>query len=173
MVARLLLFFVIALVAGLPPRTAQAQDPALIHALAQVCLPYAQRSHSFEKAIQVARYAGFRRPVGDTARLEDFASTVEMVSRDGVWRLKLEEGSRDFEGREVYAAECRLSSRRSGIRELSNIARRAFRNPQRWSRPDERRWDRRTPRPEENKLIVRVIGGEGAPPEMIITGYYL
>lgn len=153
-----------------PP--ALAQEPFVVRALTDVCLPYASRSRSFEKAIQVARNLEFRRPIGDNAPLDDFASEVELVSGDGIWRLKLEEGTREDGDSAAYAVACTLSSRRASARELSQFAHRAFGNPERWIAISTSRWDRRMRRPEESAMVVEVIERPEAQPAMTITGLY-
>ena len=70
------------------PVSAQEAVPAGL--LTEVCLPYANRAQTFERSIRAARDLEFRRPVNDTAPLEEWASEVTMVSRDGVWRVKIE-----------------------------------------------------------------------------------
>ncbi len=153
-----------------PP--AMAQEPFVVQALTDVCLPYASRSRSFEKAIQTARDLQFRRPIGDNAPLEEFASEVELVSSDGVWRLKLEEGTRELGDSAPYAVACTLSSRRASSRDLSQLARRAFGNPERWTATNASRWDRRTRRPEESRMVVEVTERADERPAMSITGLY-
>ncbi len=151
---------------------ATAQDMLVVRTLTNVCLPYAGRARSFEKALEAARDLEFRRPIGDNAPLEEFASEVDLVSSDGVWRLRIEEGSREVDGSEVYAVACSLSSRRASARELARLARRAFGNPDRWTLVEAGRWDRRTPRPEENRMVVEVVERADERPAMTITGLY-
>lgn len=149
-----------------------AQEPIIVRALTDVCLPYAARSRSFEKAIQAARDLEFRRPLDDNEPLEEFASEVEMVSSDGIWRLKLEEGTREEGDTAAYAVACSLSSRRASARELAHLARRAFGNPDRWTTTNDSRWDRRTRRPEEHRMVVEVTERPEERPAMTITGLY-
>ncbi len=151
---------------------AMAQDMLVARALTDVCLPYAGRARSFEKAVQAARNLEFRRPIGDNAPLEEWASEIELVSNDGIWRLKIEEGTREEGDAEVYAVGCTLSSRRASARELSLLARRAFGNPQRWTTVSPGRWDRLTARPEEQRMVVEVSERADERPAMTITGFY-
>lgn len=151
---------------------AAAQEMLVIRALTDVCLPYAGRSRSFEKALQAARDLEFRRPIGDNAPLEEFASEVELVSSDGIWLLKLEEGTREEGDSEAYAVACTLSSRRASARELAQLGRRAFGNPERWTLAGAGRWDRRTRRPEESRMMVEVVERPDERPAMTITGLY-
>ena len=155
-----------------PALPAVAQEPFVVRALADVCLPYAGRSRSFEKAIQVARELEFRRPIGDSAPLDEFASEVELVSKDGIWRLTLEEGTREEGDRAPYAVACTLSSRRASARELAQLGRRAFGNPERWTATGADRWDRRTRRPDETRMVVEVTERAEDRPAMTITGLY-
>ncbi|HZV83793.1 MAG TPA: hypothetical protein VFF48_02310 [Brevundimonas sp.] len=151
---------------------AAAQEMLVIRALTDVCLPYAGRARSFEKALEAARDLQFRRPIGDTAPIEDWASEVDLVSNDGIWRLRIEEGSREENGAEVYAVTCSLSSRRASARELAQLAQRAFGNPERWTMTSEARWDRRTRRPEQQRMVVEVAERPDDRPAMTITGFY-
>lgn len=149
-----------------------AQDVLVARALTEVCLPYAGRARSFEKAIRAARELEFRRPVGSNEPLEDWSSEIDLVSNDGVWFLRIEEGSREVDGNEVYAVTCTLSSRRASTRELTQFARRAFGDERRWTPATPQRWDRRTPRPQEHRMVVEVADRDTDRPAMMITGYY-
>lgn len=165
------------LVAGLflfaAPAPANAQDVLTARVLIDVCLPYASRSKSFEKAIRSARDLEFRRPHGDQAPLDEWASEIEMVSRDGVWRLRIEEGSVEIGETQAYAVTCSISSGRASARELGNLGRRAFGNERFWSEDDSlRQWDRRTSRPEEHRMEVRVTEEPGERPVLSIRGLY-
>lgn len=153
---------------------ALAQDPLAARVLTKVCLPYASRSQSFEKTIRAARELEFRRPAGNNVPLEDWASEIDLVSDDGNWRLRIEEGSPDQGDSTVYTASCTLSSRHASARELTSLGRRAFGDPARWSSSADnpRRWERRTPRPDENRLAVMVTETDDQPPAMTITGFY-
>ena len=62
------------------PAPARADDMFAAFVVARVCLPYASRAKNFESAMRAARDMEFRRPAGDRARLEDWASEVEMIS---------------------------------------------------------------------------------------------
>lgn len=153
---------------------AVAQERLVAGMLTDVCLPYAARARSFEKTIRAARDMQFRRPTGDNAPLDDWASEIDLISSDGNWRIRLEEGSLEEGNSSVYAASCTISSRHASVRDLADLGRRAFRDPARWSTsPDNLlRWDRRTQRPEEHRLSVEVAAPADALPTMTITGYY-
>lgn len=153
---------------------AHAQELLVVRMLTQVCLPYATRAQSFEKAIRSARDLEFRRPAGDDTPLDDWASEIDLISKDGNWRVHIEEGSREDGDRSAYAVSCSISSRHASGRELADLGRRAFGDPARWSTsPDNpRRWERRTPRPDERRLAVEVAEPVEQLPTMTITGYY-
>lgn len=142
--------------------------------LTEVCLPYATRARSFEKSIRAARDLGYRRPIGDNAPLEDWASEIDLISADGNWRIRIEEGTIEQGDSSVYAASCTMSSRHASARELADLGRRAFGDPDRWSSPPDnpRRWERRTPRPDERRLSVEVAEPADQLPTMTITGSY-
>jgi hypothetical protein len=167
---------VIALVGGLASIAAPvaAQDAVLAELLTDVCLPYANRAQSFERSIRAARELDFRRPVNDTAPLDEWASEVTMVSEDGVWRVKIEEGSVERGDRSAYEASCTISSRRASARELADVGHRAFRDPRYWTTPpgNEWRWDRRSAYPDEYGLAVEVSEQPGERPTMTVRGSY-
>ncbi len=154
------------------PVTAQDAVPAGL--LTEVCLPYANRAQTFERAIRAARELQFRRPVNDTAPLDEWASEVTMVSSDGVWRVKIEEGSVEREQRPAYEASCTISSSRASARELADLGRRAFRDPRYWTSPPNNawRWDRRSAYPDEYGLAVEVTEQPGERPTMTVRGSY-
>lgn len=164
------------LVAGLlsvaHPVAAQEAVPAGL--LTEVCLPYANRAQTFERSIRAARELEFRRPVNDTAPLEEWASEVTLVSRDGVWRVKIEEGSVERDARPAYEASCTISSSRASARELAELGRRAFRDPRYWTTPSDNawRWDRRSAYPDEYGLAVEVTERPGERPTMTVRGSY-
>lgn len=162
------------LVAASPAPASPADDYLTARVLVDVCLPYAQRSRSFEKAIAAARDLDFRRPVGDQAPLDEWASEVTLVSRDGVWRLRLEEGSFEHGDQQAYGASCSLSSRRASANQLTWLGQRAFGDPRRWSAEgeDARTWSRRVSRPEEYRLEARVIEEAGELPTLVVRGLY-
>jgi hypothetical protein len=171
-------FVAYGLVAGLAfaaaPAPVAAQEILTARVLVEVCLPYANRQQSFEKSIRAARDLRFRRPSDDRAPLDEWASEVELVSHDGVWRLHLEENSIQVGEREAYAVTCSLSSRQASARDLSNLGRRAFRNERYWVGDDGqlRAWDRRTSDPDVRQLQVRVVEEPGARPALSIQGIY-
>lgn len=164
------------LVAGLlsisAPLAAQEAVPAGL--LTEVCLPYANRAQTFERAIRAARELKFRRPVNDSAPLEEWASEVTLVSSDGVWRVKIEEGSVERDERPAYEASCTIWSSRASARELADLGRRAFRDPRYWTSPPDnaRRWDRRSAYPDEYGLAVTVSEQPGERPTMTVRGSY-
>lgn len=164
------------LIAGLSfiASPAAAQEQVIARVMSDVCLPYANRALSFEKSIAAARDLQFRRPVEDTAPLEEWASEVELVSRDGVWRLRIEEGTVERDGVTAYALTCSLGSRRANGRGLAELGRRAFRNDAYWTSPPDNnwRWDRRHPYPDEYALVVEVTDLPGSLAAMIVTGAY-
>lgn len=156
------------------PAVHVAEEMLTARVLVDVCLPYAQRSQSFEKSIRAARDLGFRRPVGDQAPLDEWASEVDLVSEDGAWRLRIEEGSVEVGEGEAYAAGCALSSSRASARELGRFGRRAFGDEEKWaSEGDEAPvWSRRTSRPEEYRLEARVTEEPGKLPALVVRGLY-
>lgn len=164
------------LVAGLlsiaTPLAAQEAVPAGL--LTEVCLPYANRAQTFERAIRAARELKFRRPVNDSAPLEDWASEVTLISSDGVWRVKIEEGSVERDDKPAYEASCTIWSSRASARELADLGRRAFRDPRYWTSPPDNawRWDRRSAYPEEYGLAVIVSEQPGERPTMTVRGSY-
>lgn len=151
-----------------------AQDAVPAGLLTEVCLPYANRAQSFERSIRAARDLEFRRPVNDTAPLEEWASEVTMVSNDGVWRVRIEEGSVEREARPAYEVSCTISSSRASARELADLGRRAFGDRTRWTSPPENpwRWDRRSAHPDEYGLAVEVAEQPGERPTMTVRGSY-
>lgn len=153
---------------------AAAQDAVPAGLLTDVCLPYANRAQSFEKSIRAARELEFRRPVNDTAPLEEYASEITMVSKDGVWRVEIEEGSVERDDRQAYEASCTISSSRASARELADLGRRAFRDPRYWSHDEGApwRWDRHSAHPDEYGLTVEVSEQDGERPTMTVRGTY-
>jgi hypothetical protein len=154
---------------------AAAQENLTGRVLAEICLPYANRAQSFEKSIRAARDLKFRRPADERGTpLDEWASEVDLVSRDGTWRLHLEEGTVEFGDTEVYAVTCALSSTRASANELADLGRRAFRNERYWStdQASPRQWDRRSANPDEYRLEVRVIEDQGSRPALTIRGLY-
>lgn len=154
------------------PAAAQVAVPAGL--LTEVCLPYANRSQSFERSISAARAMEFRRSVNDTAPLDEWASEITMLSKDGVWRVRIEEGTVEHGERAVYEVSCTISSSRSSARELANLGRRAFNNFTYWTSPPDnpRRWDRRSAYPDEYGLTVEVSEGSGERPAITVRGSY-
>jgi hypothetical protein len=158
-----------------PATPAKAQQNLTGRILVEVCLPYATRGKSFEKAIAAARELRFRRPANERGQpLEEFASEVNLVSHDGTWRLRLEEGTIEDGEAQVYTVTCALSSTRAGARELADLGRRAFGDDRYWNTDESapRQWDRRTRNPDEYRLEVRVVEEDGARPALTIRGLY-
>lgn len=154
---------------------AVAQDLLVACMLTEVCRPYAARARSFEKAIKAARDLGFRRPVDDIQPLDEGAAEIDLVSDDGNWRLRIEEGTLEQGDARVYAASCAIPSRRASAREPADPGRRAFGDPERWTTwPDHhpRRRERRTRRPAEDRLAVEVAEPAERRPTMTVTGHY-
>lgn len=154
------------------PAAAQIAVPASL--LAEVCLPYASRAQSFEKSISAARDLAFRRPVDDRAPLDEWASEVTLVSWDGVWQVRIEEGSVFEDDRSYYAASCTISSRRTSARQLAQLARSAFRNTVYWTSPPDNpwRWDRRSAHPDDYGLAVEVSERPGERPTLTVRGSF-
>lgn len=167
---------VCSLIAGLFFITAPvaAQETVPVGLLTEVCLPYANRARSFERAMRAARDLEFRRPVNDTVPLDEWASEVTLVSNDGVWRVRIEEGSGVRNEREAYEASCTISSSRASARELADLGRRAFGDRTRWTSPPHNawRWDRRSAHPDEYGLAVEVTEQPGERPTMTVRGSY-
>jgi hypothetical protein len=153
---------------------AAAQEAVPISLLTEVCLPYANRAQSFERSIRVARDLEFRRPVNDTEPLEEWASEITLVSKDGIWRVQIEEGTVEHGDRAAYEASCAISSSRASARELADLGRRAFGDRTRWTTPPDNawRWDRRSAHPEEYGLAVEVGEQPGQRPTMTVRGSY-
>lgn len=151
-----------------------AQDAVPAGLLTEVCLPYANRAQSLERSIRAARELEFRRPVNDTAPLDEWASEITMVSSDGVWRVRIEEGSVERDARPAYEASCTISSSRASARELADLGRRAFRDDRYWTSPPDNawRWDRRSAHPDEYGLAVEVSEQPGERPTMTVRGSY-
>lgn len=156
------------------PVAARAQEYFAGFVVARVCLPYASRAKTFEGAIRAARDMEFRRPAGDRAPLEEWASSVEMISSDGRWRLRLEEGTVEEGGVEVYAVTCGVSSNLVGGRSLAQAARRMVGASPLWVQPSDApwRWDRRTTRSTEYALRIDVTEAPDGPPVLAARGFY-
>lgn len=156
------------------PVPAGAQDIFAGFVLARVCLPYAGRAQSLEDAVQAAREMEFRRPSADQAPLDDWASSVELVSKDGAWRVRIEEGTVTRDDIDVYTVTCGISSTRASARELRRVARLTLRDSANWTSAgeDAGRWDRRTQRPEEQALHVDIVEAPGQRPALVATGSY-
>lgn len=151
-----------------------AQDAVPAGLLTEVCLPYANRAQTFERSIRAARVLEFRRPVNDTAPLEEWASEITMVSNDGTWRVTIEEGTVEHGDQAVYEVSCAISSSRASARELANLGRRAFNDTRYWTTAPANpwRWERRSASPEEYGLAVEVAEQAGERPTLTVRGSY-
>jgi hypothetical protein len=150
------------------PAQAQDVDPTIV--LARVCLPYAGRSASFERAIERARDLRFGRPA-NSPPLEEYASDVEMISNDGIWRVRLEEGTVTWGDRDAYALTCSLSSKRASATELGRLIDRALSGNQRWTAGgDGARWQRQSS--DDTRTVIDVKESEGERPALSVTGLY-
>lgn len=156
------------------PAPARAQDIFAGFVMARICLPYASRAKTFEGAIRAARDMEFRRPTGDRRPLEEWASEVELVSKDGRWRLRIEEGTVTVGDTEAYQVVCGVSSRNSSARELGEVARLVVRGSPLWTQAADEpwRWDRRTNRPDEFALRIDVTQAADARPVLAARGSY-
>ena len=156
------------------PSPAAADDLFPGFVIARVCLPYATRAKTFEAAMRAARAMEFRRPSGDRTPLEEWASEVVMVSKDGRWRLRIEEGTVEEGGDEVYAVTCGVSSNFASSRELGQVARRVVGRSPLWSQqPDTPwRWSRLTTRSAEFALRIDVTEAPGERPVLAARGLY-
>jgi hypothetical protein len=156
------------------PAPAAAEDLFAGFVVARVCLPYASRAKTLENAMRAARDMEFRRPSGDRAPLEDWASEVEMISKDGRWRLRIEEGTVEEDGVEAYTVTCGVSSNLASSRELARVARRMVGGSPLWAQqPDSPwRWDRRTTRSQEYALRIDVTEAPGQRPVLAARGVY-
>ena len=156
-----------ALFAALPAQ-AQDVDPTIV--LARVCLPYAGRSASFERAIERARDLRFGRPA-NSVPLEEYASEVELISSDGIWRIRLEEGTVTSGEREAYALTCSLSSKRASATELGRLIDRVLSGNPRWTPGGEgARWQRQSS--DDTRTVIDVSESDGQRPALSVTGLY-
>lgn len=171
-VALPILAAVVAATSAPAPAAAQENFPGFV--VARVCLPYASRAKNFESAIRAARDMGFRRPYGDRAPLEDWASEVELIDREGRWRLRIEEGTVEQDGAEVYTVTCGVSSNLAGARQLGTMARLLVGGSPLWSQDPGTpwRWDRRTTRSSEYALRIDVTEAPGQRPVLAARGFY-
>ncbi|MGV9009449.1 hypothetical protein [Brevundimonas sp.] len=150
------------------PVQAQDVDPAMV--LSRVCMPYAGRSASFERAMRHAEDLRFGRPP-NSAPMEEYASEVDMVSRDGIWRIRLEEGTVTRGDRDVYAVTCSLSSKRASANELGLLIDRALSGHPRWTRGGGgARWQRLYA--DDTSMVIDVNEPEGQRPALGVTGLY-
>jgi len=163
---------VLAVTSAPVPAEADENFPGFV--VARVCLPYASRAKTFENAIRAARDMEFRRPAGDRAPLEEWASEIELISKDGRWRLRIEEGTVEEDGAEVYAVTCGISSNLVSGRTLGAVARRMVGRSPLWDQqPDTPwRWDRRTSRSAEFSLRIDVTETPGERPVLAARGFY-
>ena len=112
----------------------------------------------------------FGRPP-ESAPLEDYASEVELVSRDGIWRIRLEEGTVTRGDRDLYALTCSLSSKRASATELEVLIDRALSGNPRWTQGGGgARWHR--PYSDGSSMVIDVNEPEGQRPALGVTGLY-
>lgn len=158
-----------------PTASAAAQANLTGQVLADICLPYAGRSMSFERSIRAARDLKFRRPADERGQaMDEYASDINLVSHDGAWRIRLEEGSVEYGDREAYYVSCLLSSPRASANELATLGRRAFADDRYWTPVEQgqNKWERRVRNPDERRLEVEVIEEPGQRPALRIRGLY-
>jgi hypothetical protein len=110
--------------------------------------------------------------VGATEPVEEWASEIDLVSNDGIMRLRIEEGTVERGDTAVYAVSCEMSSLRASANEWSDLGRRAFSDESRWTSPGPSRWERRTAHPDEYGLAVEVTEEPGQRPTLTVTGSY-
>lgn len=156
------------------PAPARAQDIYAGLVVARVCLPYASRAKTFEAAIRAARDMHFRRPSESPAPVDEWATEIELVSQDGRWRLRIEEGTVTEGERDVYSVTCGISSSQSSARELGQVAQLMLKGNPLWSQPEAApwRWDRRTPDPDQYAIRIDVTGEPGQNPVLAARGSY-
>lgn len=150
------------------PTRAQDVDPAQV--LSRVCVPYASRSASFERAMRHAADLRFGRPP-NSEPLEEYASEVDMVSRDGIWRIRLEEGTITRGDKDLYALTCSLSSTRASATELGRLIDGALSGNPRWTQGGGgARWQRLYS--DESSMVIDVNEPDGQRPAVGVTGLY-
>lgn len=156
------------------PAPARAQDIFAGFVVARVCLPYASRAKTFEAAIRAARDMEFRHSAGGRTAVDEWATAIELVSKDGRWRLRIEEGTVTENGVDVYSVTCGISSNQASGRELGQVARLIVRGNPLWSQPEGSpwRWDRRTPHPDEYALRIDVTEEPGQRAVLAARGSY-
>ena len=90
------------------------------------------------------------------------------------WRLRIEEGSIEENGVEVYAVTCGVSSNLVGGRSLAQIARRMVGASPLWVQHSGApwRWERRTTRSTEYSLHIDVTEAPGDRPVLAARGFY-
>jgi hypothetical protein len=156
------------------PAPAPAQDIFAGFVVVRVCLPYATRAKTFEAAIRAARDMDFRRPAGNRVVVDEWETAAELVSQDGRWRLRIEEGTVTENGLDVYSVTCGISSNQASGRELGQVARLIVRGNPLWTQPEGEpwRWDRRTAHPEEYALRIDVTEEPGQRAVLAARGSY-
>jgi hypothetical protein len=156
------------------PAPARAQDIFAGFVVARVCLPYASRAKTFEAAIRAARDMEFRHSAGGRTAVDEWETAIELVSKDGRWRLRIEEGTVTENGVDVYSVTCGISSNQASGRELGQVARLIVRGNPLWSQPEGSpwRWDRRTPHPDEYALRIDVTEEPGQRAVLAARGSY-
>lgn len=159
---------IVAALLSAPPAQAQTVDPAVV--LNRVCLPYAGRSASFERAMRVAQDLRFGRPAGSPP-LDDYASEVELTSRDGVWRIRLQERAVTRGDRDAYALTCALSSERASATDLGRLIDGVVNGNARWTAGGNGvRWQRHGGDDALTEVVVKEA--EGQRPVLDVTGLY-
>lgn len=162
-----------AALALVPTTPATSQDIFGGFVLARVCLPYAGRVQSFEATLRAARDMEFRHSTG-VVPIDDWASEIELVSKDGAWWVTFGENTVMDGEREIYAVSCSIRSKRASARELSVVASMVLRRNENWtsSDPEARRWTRRITRPDAISLNVEVEDTGDGRPTLSATGSY-
>lgn len=147
---------------------AQARGIYPTQVMSRVCIPYAGRSATFERAIAHAEALGFRLPL-NALPLEEYASEVELVSREG-WRVKLSEGTETQDDQDVYVVTCTLSSVRASAQDLkASIDQALSRNP-RWTRGDTVLWERLYS--DNTRIVIDLVEDAGEQPKLTTTAIY-
>ncbi|NJC41396.1 hypothetical protein GGQ87_001654 [Brevundimonas alba] len=155
------------------PAPARADDIFAGFVMSRVCLPFASRAKTFEGAIRAARDMEFRRPAGPALALEEWETVVELVSKDGRWRVRIEEGPAEGDV-PAYSVTCGVSSNQASARELAMVARQVVRNNPRWAQSEGEpwRWDRVTGHPEEYTIQIDVTEAPGERAVLAARGFY-
>jgi len=164
----------VVLMVAAAPAPARAQDLFPGFVVSRVCLPYASRAKTFESAIRAARDMHFRRPSESAPPVDEWATEIELVSQDGRWRLRIEEGSVMEGEKDVYRVTCGLSANHASARELGQIVQLMLRGNAQWAPPAATpwRWDRITKNPTQYALRIDVTEEPGQNPVLAARGFY-